>query len=72
MDLANEVLRGAKNIALELYNKDDKKHLRKIYHKHETGQLPTWKEGQELVTTRTALRNHYQAPNQKGGAEHAA
>jgi hypothetical protein len=65
MDLASEVLRGAKKIALELYKKDDRKHQRKIYHKHETGQLPTWKEGQELVTTRTALRDHYQPRNQK-------
>jgi hypothetical protein len=65
MDLPSEVLRGARAIALELFGADTKKNRRRTYHKHETGQIPTWREGQEIVTTRTALRDHYQPRNQK-------
>jgi hypothetical protein len=67
MNLAKEALRGARKIAVELYDdeaadeEEQRKNERKIYHKFENGQFDgcVWKEGNELITTRTALRKHY-------------
>jgi hypothetical protein len=65
MSLAKEVLRGARAIALELYEDEEadkdakRKHDRRVYHLHATGQLPTRVEGGLITTTRTALRKHY-------------
>jgi hypothetical protein len=59
MDLASEVIRGAGNLAKELRGADTKENRRWVYHKHERGQLPTWTEGGQIISTRTALRDHY-------------
>jgi hypothetical protein len=65
MGLGQELLRGARAIALELYedeqagDKEQRKHDRRVYHLHQTKQLPTRVEGGQIVTTRTALRKHY-------------
>jgi len=78
MNLAREVLRGARRIAAELFDdegsndKEKKKNERWVYHKHERGDLPTWLEGNQIVTTLTALRDHYTYKNQKGDAEKEA
>jgi hypothetical protein len=60
MDIFQDVLRGAGEISKIVYGKNTKENRRRIYHKHERKQLPTWKEGAEIITTRTALREHYQ------------
>jgi hypothetical protein len=68
-DLCNEVLRGAGPIAKVLYGEDNKQNRRRVYHKAETGVVPIWREGALLVTTRTALREHYRRqPDQKSAA----
>jgi hypothetical protein len=67
-DLADEVLRGAKAIAMFAYRNADRNHLRKVYHKHDTGTWPIWKDGAELVSTKTALREHFTPPNRKSAA----
>ena len=64
-DLASDVLRGAAAIAEELFDRRDQKHKRKVYHLHLRRQLPTWLEGNQIVSTRSALRQHYATKQQK-------
>jgi hypothetical protein len=64
-DLADEVLRGAKAIAMFTYRNADKNHRRKVYHKYETRTWPIWKDGAELVSTKTAMRQHFIPPSPK-------
>jgi hypothetical protein len=60
--LADDLLRGASEIALYVYKKKDRKHLRKVYHKHETRQWPIWKDGLELISRKSELDQHFQKP----------
>jgi hypothetical protein len=66
MSLANQVRRGVKAIAEEIYGeaadeKERRKNERRVYWKFESGQFEdvVWKEGNELVTTLAKLRKHY-------------
>ena len=64
-DLASDILRGAAAIAEELFDSRSIKHRRKVYHLHSRRMLPTWIEGHQVVSTRSALREHYAAKQQK-------
>jgi hypothetical protein len=63
--LANEILRGAGKIAQYLHGRDNAKNRRAVYRAHEKGHIPTWKEGDVIITTKTALRAHYACPPPK-------
>lgn len=58
-DLASDVLRGAAAIAEELFDNRSQKFRRKVYHLHSRRALPTWIEGNRVVSTWSALRQHY-------------
>lgn len=58
-DLANDLLRGAGELAEELFDNRSQKFHRKVYHLHARRQIPTWIEGNQIVSTRSALRQHY-------------
>ena len=58
-ELASDLLRGAAAIAEEVLGSRSEKNRRRIYHMHERRLLPTWKEGNEIISTRSALRQHY-------------
>jgi len=60
MEFSKEILRGAGAISKVVYGANTQQNRRRIYHKHETKQLPTWMEGNQIITTLTALREHYQ------------
>jgi hypothetical protein len=59
VDLASDILRGATAIAEEVFGSRSIKSRRKIYHLHARRALPTWIEGNQIVSTRSALRQHY-------------
>lgn len=60
-DLASDILRGAAAIAEEVLGSRSQKNRRKIYHLHAQRVLPTWVEGNQVVSSRSALRQHYAA-----------
>ena len=62
-DLANELLWGAGAIATDLFGRDTKKTRRKVYHLHQKRRLPTWKDGPDIITTKTLLRQHFSRPS---------
>lgn len=68
-DLASDLLRGAKKIAQHVYENCDKPHQRKVYHKHETGQWPIWKDGSELLSRKSLLNKHFNPPVKAEAAE---
>ncbi|UWU73051.1 hypothetical protein N2603_23390 [Bradyrhizobium huanghuaihaiense] len=53
-DLANDILRGVKNIA-NFINED----ARATYHKLATGALPGGKEGNQWIASKRVLVEHY-------------
>ena len=65
MALHDDVLRGAAAISLYVFDKKDRKHVRKVYHKHETGQWPIWKDELELISRKSELDAHFQKPMTK-------
>jgi hypothetical protein len=79
MDDLGGVLRGAGPIAKVMYGADTKKNRRRVYYiaektkeeREKEGLAPIWKEGALLITTITALRDHYRPPNQKKDADAA-
>jgi hypothetical protein len=64
-DLAGDILRGAAAIAEEVLGSRSQKNRRKIYHLHSRHALPTWIEGNQVVSTRSALRRHYAAKQEE-------
>jgi hypothetical protein len=57
-------LRGAGEIAREVFGRDTDKNRRRIYHLHATRRLPTWRDGENgpLLTRRSLLQQHYAGP----------
>lgn len=68
-DLASDLLRGAGPIAKYVLREDTEKNRRKIYYKHEKRQLPIWKEGEELISRKSLLNQHYNPPPKTEAAE---
>jgi len=67
--LHEDVLWGAGRIALELYGRDTKKNRRKVYYQHAKRRIPTWKSGEEIVTRRSLLQEHFNPPTVPEAAE---
>ena len=63
-NLANDVLRGAGEIAEHLFGSRSKKNRRRVYHLHSRRVLPTWIEGNSVISTRSALERHYETKQQ--------
>jgi hypothetical protein len=61
-NLCDDLLRGAGPIAAELYGRDNAKNRRRVYYRHGRGRLPTWKDGEEIITRRSLLDQHYRRP----------
>jgi hypothetical protein len=57
--LFEDLLFGAGPIAKEVRGKDTKKNRRWVYHRHRNKQLPTWNEGNQIVSRKSLLREHY-------------
>jgi hypothetical protein len=60
--LSDDLLFGAGMIARFLHGRDTKKNRRRVYHAHEHGYIPTWKEGDQIISTKTRMREHYKPP----------
>jgi hypothetical protein len=58
--LYEDLLVGAGAIALELYGRDTAKNRRRVYYRHQEGRLPTWKDGEEIITRKSLLNRHYE------------
>jgi hypothetical protein len=67
--LADDLLFGAGSIAKFVHGRDTKKTRRQIYHAHERGFIPVWKQGDQLISTKSALRAHYAPPPKIEAAE---
>jgi hypothetical protein len=67
--LSDDLLWGAGPIAKDLLGRDTKKNRRKVYHLHQKGLLPTWKEGAEIITRKSLLREHFNPPPKIEAAE---
>jgi hypothetical protein len=61
-DLA-DLLWGAGPIAKALFGKDDKKARRKVYHLFEVKRLPGWKDGAQLMSRRSLLKERFLKPS---------
>jgi hypothetical protein len=61
-NLAADLLWGAGAIAEDVFGEDTKKNRRKVYHLHETGRLPTWRDGPTILSRRSLLRQRYAGP----------
>jgi hypothetical protein len=72
LDLANDLLRGAKVIAKEIYGKDDRKAVRRLY--HEQTKLPIFQLDDTgfLYALRSRLRAHLEAKSAEKEARIAA
>jgi hypothetical protein len=69
LPLHEDLLMGAGPIAKELFGRDNRKNKRRIYHLHEKGLIPTWRqcdaEGKEkgpLLSKRSLLRQRFAGP----------
>ena len=71
--LADDLLPGAKKNASYVYGVDDKRHQRKIYHKYETREKkdgwPLWKDGQDIVSRKSLLDQHFNPKPKMEAAE---
>jgi hypothetical protein len=70
--LAEDLLWGAGAIARELFGKATTENKRRVYHLHETGQLPTWrhessdeKKKGPLLARRSVLRRTFAGPHKR-------
>jgi hypothetical protein len=70
-NLAADLLRGAKAIAKHVYGKTDGHTQRRVYHKHQTGDWPIWKDGSDLISRKSLLDAHFQ-PTTKSSVADAA
>ena len=60
-DLASDLLRGAKNIALELYGSDDPAAQRRVYHEQDRWPIFQLDESGVLYALKSRLRAHLEA-----------
>ena len=67
--LADDLLSGAKAIAQHVFKKTDKKSQRKVYHKYQMGLWPIWKDGNELISRKSLLDEHFTPPAKIEAAE---
>ena len=70
--LSDDVIRGAAALAEELFDNRSQKFRRKVYHLHARRALPTWIEGNQIVSTRSALRQHYATKQEAATAKAAS
>jgi hypothetical protein len=68
-NLADDLLLGAKAIAIYVFGDGDKRHRRKIYHRHEKREWPIWKQGQDLASRKSLLSAHFDPANKIIAAE---
>jgi hypothetical protein len=68
-DLADDLLWGAGPIAKDLFGRDSEKNRRRVYHLHQKCRLPTWKQGSDIVTRKSLLRQHFNPPVKAEAAE---
>jgi hypothetical protein len=72
LDLADDLLRGGKNLAKEIYGKDDPKHVRKIYHEQDKWPIFQLDDSGVLYALRSRLRAHLEAKSAEKEARIAA
>jgi hypothetical protein len=70
-DLADDLLRGAEQIARYVFGKKDRKHKRKVYYEYEMQRWPIWKDGDgmEIVSRKSLLNAHFNPPAKVATAE---
>jgi hypothetical protein len=68
-ELADDLLRGAGQIANHVFKKKDHKHKRKVYHAYEMQRWPIWKDGAELISRKSLLNQHFNPPTRIEAAE---
>jgi hypothetical protein len=71
-DLADDLLRGGKVIAKEIYGKDDRKHIRKIYHEQNKFPIFQLDDSGVLYALKSRLRAHLEAKSAESEARIAA
>jgi hypothetical protein len=72
LDLSDDLLRGGKVIAKEIYGKDDRKHIRKIYHEQNKFPIFQLDDSGVLYALRSRLRAHLEAKSAEKEARIAA
>ena len=70
MSISDDLIRGAGAIACEVLGADTEKNRRKVYYWHETGNLPTWTQGNEIITRRSLLEKHFSPPARLTKGQH--
>jgi hypothetical protein len=63
--LANDLAWGAAAIAREIFGSDTEQSVRKVYHLHESGVLPTMKMGGAIVARRSQLQQTFRVQTEK-------
>jgi hypothetical protein len=71
-DLSDDLLRGGKALAKEIYGKDDHKHIRKIYHEQNKFPIFQLDDSGVLYALRSRLRAHLEAKSAEKEARIAA
>jgi hypothetical protein len=71
-DLADDLLRGGKVIAKEIYGKDDRKHIRRLYHEQDSWPVFQLDDTGVLYALRSRLRAHLEAKSAEKEARIAA
>jgi hypothetical protein len=71
-DLADDLLRGAKVIAKEIYGEDDRKAIRRLYHEQDRWPIFQLDESGVFFALRSRIRAHLQAKSAEKEARIAA
>ena len=72
LDLSDDLLRGAKVIAKEIYGEDDRKAIRRLYHEQDKWPIFQLDDSGVLYALRSRLRAHLEAKSAEKEARIAA
>ena len=72
LDLSDDLLRGAKVIAKEIYGEDDRKAIRRLYHEQDKWPIFQLDDTGFLYALRSRLRAHLEAKSAQSEARIAA
>jgi hypothetical protein len=61
LDLADDLLRGAREIAKEIYGEDDRKAVRRLYHEQDRWPIFQHDDNGALYALRSRIRAHLHA-----------
>jgi len=68
MTLNEDLIVGARRLAMEICGSDTLSARRRIYHLHKHGVIPTFRLGGQIAATRSGLREHFDRKMQLASA----